>query len=252
MARLTDKPYRRAQVVANAPVAADPAALPATGQVVAPAEPIAAIEPAIDAAVDHAAAERLDEPVAPIAIEPAPAATVLAVADDAMVLPKPELIAEPGRPEPLVTASPPLAAEPSAADVIDAAAAAATRKLADAGVPVPFDALNRDGPYFAAAGQPVLAIEPTRAVDAATVAADALDPVALAAAAPHAPERVTVVEIVGPHRGRWRGGLAFGPTPRRFLLSQLTDAQLEAIAADPQLATGVREVDHGSVEIESL
>lgn len=52
------------------------------------------------------------------AVVPAPAAGT--EPDDAVVLPDPTLTAEPGVPQPIVTASPVLAAEPSAIDVVQA------------------------------------------------------------------------------------------------------------------------------------
>ncbi|HEX8485702.1 hypothetical protein [Sphingomonas sp.] len=112
---------------------------------------VAAIEPAVEAAAERAAIERVPGEPAAGAPVPVPAADLPAV--DTAVLPEPTLIAEPGEPLPIVTASPILAAEPSALDVVQADAAAervaAGMELAPAG----------DGPHPAAAGQPTLTIE---------------------------------------------------------------------------------------------
>ncbi len=114
----------------------------------------APVQPAIDAAVDRAAIERdpastgdvpaVDAPVLPADGLPG---------DPAAVLPEPTLTGEPDRPTPIVTAAPPVTGEPSA---IDVAQAEAITDRVTGGIATEAD---RDRPYPAAAGQPMIAIE---------------------------------------------------------------------------------------------
>jgi uncharacterized Zn-binding protein involved in type VI secretion len=130
----------------------------------------AAVEPAIAASAERAAIERAD--TAPVAdaqgadpLAPAPAA-VIAPETGTAVLPEPTLVAEPGGPMPIVTASPILAIEPSAVDVVQADAAA--NRVA-AGLEPTADQADR---HDAAAGQPTLTIEGSDAARAAHRLAD--------------------------------------------------------------------------------
>lgn len=181
-----------------------------------------------------------DVPVPPADIVPAPPAG--AEPDPATVLPDPTLTAEPQAPQPLVTASPPLAAEPDALDVIDA-----QRAAAEGGDPLADPLAIR--PDLAVAGQPMLTIERDPLdVDRRDVGSDpAREHILANLWSFHPDERVKVVEVVGPARGRRRAGFAFGPEPRRFLGSQLTDEQLEAIRSDAMLTVGISELSAADV-----
>lgn len=44
-----------------------------------------------------------------------------------------------------------------------------------------------------------------------------------------------VIAVVGPAGGRWRAGRKFGPEPVRIDISQITEEELAAIEADPEL-----------------
>lgn len=76
-----------------------------------------------------------------------------------------------------------------------------------------------------------------------TGAADAGAAVAAAAPAEAAPApRQTcpqageyIVVIKGPAKGRWRAGMFFGPDPVEVDCSDLTEAQADALASDPEL-----------------
>lgn len=112
----------------------------------------AAVEPAIEASAERAAIER--EAGADVDADAAlavPAADL--PASDAAVLPEPTLVAEPGAPQPIVTAAPVLAAEPTATDVVKADAAA---DRAAAGLEPAADLSEL---HQAAAGQTTLAID---------------------------------------------------------------------------------------------
>lgn len=41
--------------------------------------------------------------------------------------------------------------------------------------------------------------------------------------------------VTGPQSGRWRAGRKFGPAPETLLVSDLTDAEIDALRADPAL-----------------
>lgn len=116
----------------------------------------APVKPAVAASADRAAIERA--PGGDVQALAATDSAAVPAADlpdgDTAVLPEPTLIAEPDKPMPIVTASPPLAIEPGAVDVVQAEVAA--DRVAAGSEPV----ADRDGPNFAAAGQPVLTIEP--------------------------------------------------------------------------------------------
>ena len=43
------------------------------------------------------------------------------------------------------------------------------------------------------------------------------------------------LEVIGPRKGRWRGGRKFGQVPTRIPLEELTDAEVEALMGDPAL-----------------
>ncbi|WP_425230207.1 hypothetical protein [Sphingomonas sp.] len=216
-----------------------------------PVEPLAAIEPAVDAAAARAAAERVADTTAPAT---APAADPALVIADPLarvaVFPDPALPAPPEAPQPVVTAAPPLAAEPSAVDVIKAAQADDDRTGASLGFDPVGATAGRDGPRFGEAGQPVLAIEPATPTAATVAAAAAATPLPEPLVPLIGDELVTIVEVVGPPRGRYRAGLAFGAEPRRFLLTQLTDGQLARLQSDPQLAVGIRTI--GADELTGL
>lgn len=114
----------------------------------------APVAPAIEASANRAAIER--DPSIDAAAPPAvdgPIVPGAEVADNATVLPEPTLVAQPDKPMPIVTASPILAVEPTATDVVkaDAQADRVASGLEPAGDP--------DGPHSAAAGQPTLTIE---------------------------------------------------------------------------------------------
>ena len=191
----------------------------ATSPAIAPAavvDPLAAIEPAINAAAARAAAERTADSAAAVEVPPVPSAPVVAdLGTPATVLPEPALPTPPEAPMPLVTASPPIAAEPSVMDVIDAGKAEAGQLLGQVGFDVGAGTADRGGPRFAEAGQPMIAIEPTRP-SAATVAAEAATTPLPPPLGGEGIRDITVVEVTGPERGRYRAGLAFGATPRRF------------------------------------
>ena len=84
-------------------------------------------------------------------IVPAPPAAAAPI--DGAVLPDPTLVAVPGAPQPIVTASPPLAAEADAMDVVEAAAAA--DRVASGLEP----STEIDGRHPAIAGQTMLTID---------------------------------------------------------------------------------------------
>lgn len=84
-------------------------------------------------------------------IVPAPPAAAAPI--DGTVLPDPTLVAVSGAPQPIVTASPPLAAEADAMDVVEAAAAA--DRVASELEP----STEADGPKPATAGQTMLTID---------------------------------------------------------------------------------------------
>lgn len=189
--------------------------------------------------------------VLPVATEGATIAT------EAAALPDPTIVAEPGEPRPVVTASPPIAAEATVLDVL---------KGTDAGASVlEPGAVEHEMPAIAA--QPMIAIDAD--ADAAqrqsrfyaAEAALAEQRAAVAGALGDATfdgnlagpgTKVTVVTVVGPIQGRRRAGFAFGPEPRHFLLTQLTPEQARAIEADPMLAVGVRELDEDADEVRAI
>lgn len=52
------------------------------------------------------------------------------------------------------------------------------------------------------------------------------------------------IKVVGPAKGRWRIGRHFGPEPVVIPLNELTEAQMAALTADPELnCVGVDLVD---------
>ena len=190
--------------------------------------------------VEVAAARLADTPVPASDVVATPPAGFVPV--DNAVLPDPTLKAEPGVPQPIVTAAPPLAAEPDALDVAkveaDAAAPADVRTAAAGG-------------GDSVAGQSMLAIErdPKLGLTGEPHVAFG-DRASLADMAPRGGwqgQKIAVIEVVGPPQGRRRAGLAFGPEPRRFLATQLTGGQLSAIRADPMLAVGVTDVDRDAL-----
>ncbi|WP_454280523.1 hypothetical protein [Sphingomonas sp. Marseille-Q8236] len=178
------------------------------------------------------------------------------ISTGAAALPDPTIVAEPGEPQPVVTASPPIAAEATVLDVLKGAEAGAS--VLEPG------AVEQEKPAVAA--QPMIAIEAgadeaqrQSLLDSAAAAtlSGATPPAAPPAAAtdrdPAFPgTKVTVVTVVGPVQGRRRAGFAFGPEPRHFLSTQLTPEQAEAIAGDPMLAVGVRELDEESDEVRAI
>ncbi|QPT09711.1 hypothetical protein [Sphingomonas paucimobilis] len=188
--------------------------------------------------------------VLPVATEGATIAT------EAAALPDPTIVAEPGEPRPVVTASPPIAAEATVLDVL---------KGADAGASV-LEPGAVETEKAAIAGQPMIAIDAgtdeaqrQSRLDSAAASITARDEPAWSGfdsardTAPIVPRaKVTVVTVVGPVQGRRRAGFAFGPEPRHFLATQLTPEQAEAIAADPMLAVGVRELDEESDEVRAI
>lgn len=189
--------------------------------------------------------------VLPVATEGATIAT------EAAALPDPTIVAEPGEPRPVVTASPPIAAEATVLDVL---------KGTDAGASVlEPGAVEHEKP--AIAGQPMIAIDADAdaaqrrsrldGVEAALVEQRAAGAGALGDATFNRDlavpgTKVTVVTVVGPIQGRRRAGFAFGPEPRHFLLTQLTPEQAQAIEADPMLAMGVRELDEDADEVRAI
>lgn len=226
----------------------------------------APIEPAIEASAERAAIER--DPADPVGEIVTPSVDL--PEDHVAVLPEPTLVAELGAPQPIVTASPILATEPSALDVVQAAAAA-EREEAGTG-----PASDRDASFGTIAGQPTLTIE-GGVVAAGPAAGDAsppygrdfisvddlvselktrrgvdpfgysevlfrLDLVEIRPASAPPAATVGVIEVVGPAQGRRRAGMMFGSVPQRFRASQLSEAQLAALRADPLLAVGVSEV----------
>ena len=44
-----------------------------------------------------------------------------------------------------------------------------------------------------------------------------------------------VVRVIGPAKGRWRAGRHFGPAPVEIPATELTEADLEKLMADPEL-----------------
>lgn len=240
---------KRGSLLASAAPAVAAAASPAVGPVVvAPvSDPLAAIQPAMDAAASRAAAERVADPadVQPLPpIAPEGGIVPLAIGDPDLpttVLPEPTLVPPEGVVPPVVTASPPLAAEPSAVDVMQAANAEDDRIVNFGGLPTGTDPA-REGPHFTEAGQPMLAIQPAPLGAAAIAAEAAATPLPLDWDRDPLDVLVEVLEVTGPERGRWRGGLAFGREPRRFLRTQVTDAQLDAIQADPLLSWRFRTI----------
>lgn len=189
--------------------------------------------------------------VLPVATEGA------AIATEAAALPDPTIIAEPGEPRPVVTASPPIAAEATVLDVLKGTDAGASvlepgavehEKPAIAGQPmiaidVDADAAQRQSRFDGAEA----AFTERRAAEAAA-SGDATFGGALAVPG----TKVTVVTVVGPIQGRRRAGFAFGPEPRHFLSTQLTPEQAEAIQADPMLAVGVSDLDEESDEVKAI
>ena len=189
--------------------------------------------------------------VLPVATEGA------AIATEGAALPDPTIVAEPGEPRPVVTASPPIAAEATVLDVL---------KGTDAGASVMKPgAVEHEKP--AIAGQPMIAIDADAdaaqrqsrlyGVEAALAEQRAAEPGALGDTAFNRDlavpgTKVTIVTVVGPIQGRRRAGFAFGPEPRHFLLTQLTPEQAEAIQADPMLAVGVSDLDEESDEVKAI
>ena len=57
------------------------------------------------------------------------------------------------------------------------------------------------------------------------------------------PAKGGVLVVSGPAKGRRRAGRAFGPTPERIPLAELSDDDIAAIAADPELASHREEGD---------
>ena len=45
-----------------------------------------------------------------------------------------------------------------------------------------------------------------------------------------------VVRVIGPAKGRWRAGRHFGPAPVEIPATELTEADLEKLMADPELS----------------
>ena len=86
----------------------------------------------------------------------------------------------------------------------------------------------------AAAGSP----EAAAATAASTPHPDAVqvgDAAAKADGADRATDAGATVTVVGPARGRWRAGRQFGPVPVAIPAEELTDEELEALRADPEL-----------------
>ena len=52
-----------------------------------------------------------------------------------------------------------------------------------------------------------------------------------------------MVEVKGPAAGRWRIGRKFGPEPTVIPLDELSEAQMQALAADPLLSISAFEED---------
>jgi hypothetical protein len=131
----------------------------------------APVAPAVEASAERAAIERDPsiDATAPPAID-GPIVPGVEVADNAAVLPEPTLVADPDKPMPIVTASPILAIEPSAIDVVKADAQA---DRVESGLE---PARDPDGPHAAAAGQPTLTIEGNAVVTGAETASDRLWP----------------------------------------------------------------------------
>jgi hypothetical protein len=53
------------------------------------------------------------------------------------------------------------------------------------------------------------------------------------------PETASVVTVIGPKRGRWRGGRRFGREPVNIPHDQLSEAELEQLCSDPVLAVTI-------------
>lgn len=118
------------------------------------AEATATAKPAIDASIERAAIERNPAGAPDLAaIASAADTTIVAPAADARVVPEPTLVAEPGAPKPIVTASPILAVE---LDALDVANEQTKSDRVAAGMESAADA---DAPHGAAAGQPTLTID---------------------------------------------------------------------------------------------
>ena len=49
------------------------------------------------------------------------------------------------------------------------------------------------------------------------------------------PAAPTQLHVTGPAKGRWRCGLWFGPEVNVLEIADLTEAEIEALAADPEL-----------------
>lgn len=58
---------------------------------------------------------------------------------------------------------------------------------------------------------------------------------------PPPPEQKPMASLVvtGPKKGRWRAGRSFGPAPVTILISDLTEAEIDALIADDRLAVQV-------------
>ena len=52
-----------------------------------------------------------------------------------------------------------------------------------------------------------------------------------------------VVVVTGPAMGRWRAGRKFGPEPVSIPTPDLTEAEMEALASDPELTCQISSVD---------
>lgn len=76
-------------------------------------------------------------------------------------------------------------------------------------------------------------------VDWAAVAAEAagLSAANVLAGQPDAPAGPALI-ITGPKRGRWRAGRHFGPQAVTIPLTDLTEAEIAALRADPALTVG--------------
>ena len=80
--------------------------------------------------------------------------------------------------------------------------------------------------------------EAAAATAASTPHADAVragDDAAKADGADRAMGAGATVTVVGPAKGRWRAGRPFGPVPVAIPAAELTDDELEALRADPEL-----------------
>lgn len=52
------------------------------------------------------------------------------------------------------------------------------------------------------------------------------------------------VVVQGPAKGRWRIGRKFGPEPTSIPVTEMTEAQFEALTADPELLVTIVDAPH--------